>query len=50
MWTVPADTLDRWRLGIDRLDSATREEREFWDEYMLRLRRTLALIAAPNRK
>ena len=45
-WSPLRKGLKEWRLNVDRLDEETRDEREFWDEYVSRVRRGLRLLKA----
>jgi hypothetical protein len=43
-WSAAREPIARWGQAVDRIDAETKEEREFWDEYVSRLRRGLALL------
>jgi hypothetical protein len=43
-WCASPDSIVRWRQAVDRIDAETTEERAFWDEYVSRVRRGLALL------
>jgi hypothetical protein len=43
-WSPRTKALKELRLNVDRLDEETRDEREFWDDYLARVRRGLRLL------
>ncbi len=43
-WSPRREALKEWRLNVDCLDEETRDEREFWDDYLARVRRGLRLL------
>jgi hypothetical protein len=45
-WSPRRGALKEWRLNVDRLDKETPDEREFWDDYLVRIRRGLRLLKA----
>jgi hypothetical protein len=45
-WSPRRQALKEWLLNVDRLDEETRDEREFWDDYLARVRRGLRLLKA----
>ncbi|HEY2516151.1 MAG TPA: hypothetical protein VGI39_35010 [Polyangiaceae bacterium] len=45
-WSPVRKALKEWRLNVDRLDEETVDEREFWEDYLSRLRRGLRMLKA----
>jgi hypothetical protein len=48
-WSPSRKALKEWRLNVDRLDEETGDQREFWDDYLARVRRGLRLLKASPR-
>ena len=45
-WSARRDSLKEWQLNVERLDEETRDEREFWEDYLVRVRRGLRMLKA----
>lgn len=45
LWRPAPERVAAWRAGLDRADAATKGERGFWDDYVIRARRGLDLLA-----
>lgn len=47
-WSARREAVEEWRLSVARLDEETGDERDFWDDYLARVRRGLRLLQSPR--